>query len=295
MSAPSTSTSTTDDVVIPEVPEVLANAKRASARALFRSFNATREGLVECWQTIRAYRVGGKEIDDKLATSDEDAAIDYRDAEEQVDGERDSVTSRYEEAIKPFKDERDRQMAELDAKLKGYKDTAVSALGLDADIPSKEDAAEALTEWKSLTLSIRQLISNAKRQNIEIDYTIPNIAPRSGTAGTGTDAFRPRFSACTLDGKASGSLLAGDIAKEIGVTRNAFVGSLLSALDGNRDAWDKEDGGYELSFNVGPINADKDGNGGKTVAVNVVKADPISRKSKEESEDDAAADAEEAI
>jgi hypothetical protein len=295
MTSTETATATQDDVVIPDAPIELKESKRASARALYRSFSAQVDLLRELWQTIRAYRVGGKEIDEKLANSNEDAAVNYREAQEQVESDRADVDKRYEEAIAPFKAERDRQYSELDAQLKSYKDEAISELGLDADIPSKEEAVEAVNEWKQATGTIRTLVNNAqKRQNIAVEYVIPNITPK-GVPATGTDAFRPRFSACSIDGKASRTLLTGDIAKEIGVSRDAFVKSLLKPIDGNREQWDNADAGYELEFTVGPINPDADGNG-KTVRVNVVKAEPIVRgKSKEEEEDDAAADAEDAV
>jgi hypothetical protein len=294
MSEAVTTATASDDVVIPDAPIELKQSKRASARALYRSFVVQVELLRELWAIIRAYRVGGKEIDEKLATSNEDAAVNYREAQEQVESDRADVDKRYEEAIAPFKAERDRQYGELDSQLKTYKDEAISELGLDADIPSKEEAVEAVNEWKQATGTIRTMVTNAqKRQNIAVEYVVPNITPK-GVPATGTDAFRPRFSAASLDGKASRTLLTGDIAKEIGVSRDAFVKSLLKPLDGNRDQWDNADAGYELEFTVGPINPDSDGNG-KTVRVSVVKAEPISRKTKEEEEDDAAADADDAV
>jgi hypothetical protein len=280
--APEAPTDPTGEEVIPAVPEVLVNAKRGAARAILRTVTAIRDGMVESWDTIRAYRLGGAVIDAKLEASETDAAIDYKDAVEQSVALIEATEKEYEESIKPFVAARDAKLAEISAKVKTYKDAAIEAEGLDGDIPSKSDAEDAANDWKLFTLQMRQTQTSAKRSNVEFEFAVPNLKTGS-TAGSGD--FRPRYSACSISKNggqavASKSLLVGDIAKEIGVARPSFIKAMLVPLRDDRENWDKEDEGYELEFTVGPINPDKDGNG-DMYTLNVVKAPPIGAKTAE--------------
>jgi hypothetical protein len=272
----------TGEEVVPAVPEVLVNAKRGAARAILRTVKSIREGLVESWDTVRAYRLGGAVIDAKLETSETDEAATYKDALEQSATAADEAEAQFQEDIKPFKDARDSKLEEIAAKLKVYKDAAIEAEGLDGDIPSKADAEDAANDYKALTLQMRDAQRSGKRSNVEFKFDVPNI--KTGSV-SGSGDFRPRYSAASVskDGGqsvATKSLLVGDIAKEIGVQRASFIKSMLVPLRGDRENWDKEDEGYELEFTVGPVNPDKDGNG-SMYTLNVVKAPPIGSKSAE--------------
>lgn len=274
--------------VIPPTPSALKESKRASVRALFRTVDGIRIGLVECWDTVRAYRIGGAEIDAKLATSDTEEASTYRDAIDQSSTESDAAEADYQAAIKPFLEARDARLEEIAAKLKTYKDAAIASENLDADIPSKADSEEAANEYKNLTLQMKTTQTNAKRGNVEFEFAVPSL--RTGNATGGSGDFRPRYSAASVSKNgstpvATNSLLVGDIAKQLGVQRSSFIASMLYPLKGDRDQWDKEEAGYELSFTVGPVNANPDkGIDGDMYTMNVVKAEATGGRKAADSE-----------